>query len=432
MNFIDFNEHIQEILYNEFGGSEKKRTIILDDGQKYMLKFPDPTREVNREISYINNAISEYIGCHIFEQTGFKAQNTILGTFTEKGKKKIACACKDMRENGCKLYETDKLSLESVDDTQNLTFDYVKKILHNTKGIDANSVFQEYCDRFIIDAFIGNTDRHNGNWGFIKKDNGLEISPVYDCGSSLSPLFSDDELSSEKILSNETFNVMSAVQDNDCKRIHYRDYLLSGKNENVNIALTKVVPKINLSKIHALIDDIPYISDVRKNFYKQILDTRYEKVLIPALENVLGIEKSDEYKLWNSKIINHIFSSYIEPLSSSTDLGTAVFPNQLDGSKTFSYVKNNATVFFMNADNICEGMASLNKSNLNICKLVQSLRKMGIDIDIDSIRKRLKMPIEEEKPSAIAAVEHIKAQQKNEPQKTAPVKYRNTNIGIDE
>lgn len=40
----NFNEHIINQLLNEYSGSEKKRTILLDDGQKYLLKFPDPIR----------------------------------------------------------------------------------------------------------------------------------------------------------------------------------------------------------------------------------------------------------------------------------------------------------------------------------------------------------------------------------------------------
>ena len=40
---------------------------------------------------------------------------------------------------------------------------------------------------FIIDSLIGNTDRHNGNWGFLvnKKTGQVTFSPIYDCGSCL-------------------------------------------------------------------------------------------------------------------------------------------------------------------------------------------------------------------------------------------------------
>lgn len=90
-NFCHFNEHIIEEELNDFGGSEKKKTLIMDDGLRYMLKFPDPTREekLKLQLSYINNALSEYIGCHVYESVGIPVQKTYLGTYTtEKGKEK--------------------------------------------------------------------------------------------------------------------------------------------------------------------------------------------------------------------------------------------------------------------------------------------------------------------------------------------------------
>ena len=49
-----FNNHIKRTLLNEYAGSEKKKTVILDDGYKYLLKFPDPTREKDLVLSYVN------------------------------------------------------------------------------------------------------------------------------------------------------------------------------------------------------------------------------------------------------------------------------------------------------------------------------------------------------------------------------------------
>lgn len=48
---------------------------------------------------------------------------------------------------------------------------------------------------FIVDALIGNWDRHNGNWGFLYNNDTDEITlaPVYDCGSCLFPQ-ADEEI----------------------------------------------------------------------------------------------------------------------------------------------------------------------------------------------------------------------------------------------
>ena len=49
-----------------------------------------------------------------------------------------------------------------------------------------------------------------------------------------------------------------------------------------------MMAKIDIDKIKQIIDNTPYISDVRKNFYKTILSERYEKILVPAYEKVVG------------------------------------------------------------------------------------------------------------------------------------------------
>ena len=56
---------------NRFSGSEKKKTILYD-GRRYLVKFPDPIRQKNAEVTYINNVFSEYVGSRIFQSTGMQ------------------------------------------------------------------------------------------------------------------------------------------------------------------------------------------------------------------------------------------------------------------------------------------------------------------------------------------------------------------------
>lgn len=99
---IDFTNCIEEL--NNYKGSEKKKTIRYDD-KKYLVKFPDPVREKNKNISYINNTFSEYVGINIFRIARFEMQNTILGTYTYNEKEKIVCACEDFTYGNHVLYE---------------------------------------------------------------------------------------------------------------------------------------------------------------------------------------------------------------------------------------------------------------------------------------------------------------------------------------
>lgn len=61
-NMIDFSKATEEL--KSYKGSEKKKTLIYDN-KRYLVKFPDPIREKNKNISYINNAFSEYVGSNI-------------------------------------------------------------------------------------------------------------------------------------------------------------------------------------------------------------------------------------------------------------------------------------------------------------------------------------------------------------------------------
>ncbi len=153
-------------------------------------------------------------------------------------KEKIACACQYIRNSDDELLEAENIDLEFLDEKPNLTFDLVKALLNRLDNFDAAGGFQEYCDRFIVDALIGNTDRHNGNWGVIVNGDTVKIAPVYDCGSSLSPLLADNELT-EKITADNALNVMSVIMDNMGNRLNYRDFLMSGTNNNINLALKK-------------------------------------------------------------------------------------------------------------------------------------------------------------------------------------------------
>ena len=83
---IDFTNAIEK--FNNYQGSEKKKTLIYNN-IKYLVKFPDPIGENSKNVSYINNAFSEYIGSNIFKMAEFEARNTLLGKYYYKGKEKI-------------------------------------------------------------------------------------------------------------------------------------------------------------------------------------------------------------------------------------------------------------------------------------------------------------------------------------------------------
>ena len=274
---IDFSKATEEL--NNYRGSEKKKTLIYNN-KKYLVKFPDPIREKNKNISYINNAFSEYIGSNIFKIVGFEVQNTILGTYNYNGKEKIVCACEDFTDENHILYEFENIALSVNPDKKIETEleDIIEVINVITKTMKVKELKEKFWDMFIIDSLIGNKDRHNGNWGILlnRITNISEFAPIYDCGSCLNSTLSDSEIEnlSETEIKNLAINTYSCIKENG-KKINEMSYIKSLKNRDCNNAIFRVFNKIDLNKIEEFINNVEGITNIRKEFYKKIIKIRY-------------------------------------------------------------------------------------------------------------------------------------------------------------
>ena len=274
---LDFTNAVEEL--NNYKGSEKKKTLLLNN-KKYLVKFPDPVREKNKNISYINNAFSEYVGSNVFRIAGFKTQNTILGKYFYNGKEKIVCACEDFTDEDHILYEFESLALSTNPDKKIETeLNDIMEVIEESKTIDTADTKEKFWNMFIIDSLIGNTDRHNGNWGFLlnKTSGEISFSPIYDCGSCLNPMLEDTELKkiNDVELKNIAINCYSCIKENG-KKINYMTYIKQMKNEECNNAIKRIFDNIDIEEIENFIDNIECISEVRKNFYKKVMKYRYE------------------------------------------------------------------------------------------------------------------------------------------------------------
>ena len=289
INFTNCKEEL-----NNYKGSEKKKTLIYD-GKKYLVKFPDPIREKNKNISYINNAFSEYIGSNIFKIVGFSTQNTIIGVYKYNEKEKIVCACEDFTDSNKVLYEFENLALSTNPDKKIETeLTDILNVLDENKIISIPKIKEKFWDMFVIDSLIGNTDRHNGNWGFLvdTKTNKIEFAPIYDCGSCLNPMIDDDEIKKlqDNDIKNLAINCYSCLKENG-KKINYMTYIKECKNEECNKAILRVFKNIKIDEINKFIDKISCMSNERKEFYKKIINIRYK--IIKEVYNKINNEKID-------------------------------------------------------------------------------------------------------------------------------------------
>lgn len=135
---------------------------------------------------------------------------------------------------------------------------------------------------FVIDALIGNSDRNNGNWGFLAQDGELKLCPVYDCGGCLNSKRSDKQMQNDletNGIKNLALNYLYIFTDEKGKRISPFHYMEKHPNETIKQTLDLFTDD-KLDEIFRLIDSlIPIISSVRAIWYKEILRLRFEHLL---------------------------------------------------------------------------------------------------------------------------------------------------------
>jgi hypothetical protein len=106
-----------------YAGANGSKISVLYQGELYMLKFP-AVPSINKNISYANGLVLQDFA---------SLKNTII----------------DSLHNG---YGTE---LSDIIET-----------LDKQSAMDSNVLCNWFWNMFIVDAFIGNRDRHNGNWAF--------------------------------------------------------------------------------------------------------------------------------------------------------------------------------------------------------------------------------------------------------------------------
>lgn len=289
---IDFTD-CRIIPGRAYNGANGSKIAVSYDGEIYMLKFPPSGEGKPTELSYTNSCISEHIASSIFNMLGIPAQETVLGTYTVKGKTKTVCACKDFSTGGKRLFDFCSIKNTILDSDSNgsgTELNDIMDTIDRQQYVSPTALRAHFWDMFIADALLGNFDRHNGNWGFLYDDNSgeTEIAPVFDCGSCLLP--QADEKVMRKVLSEESelharvYQFPTSAIRLRGRKINYYDFLNSGENEDCNDALLRIVPRIDMAKIAQFIDRVEGIMELQKLFYQRYLSSRYDLIIRPAYE----------------------------------------------------------------------------------------------------------------------------------------------------
>lgn len=283
-----------------YAGANGSKISVIYNNELYMLKFP-AVPAINKEMSYANGCISEYLGCHIFESIGIPVQKTMLGTYTKNGKQKIVVACKDFTAGGLVLQDFASLKNTIIDSAHNgygTELSDIVKTFEEQIAIDPKLLTDWFWDMFIVDALIGNWDRHNGNWGFLynPETDKISLAPIYDCGSCLFPQ-ADDEIMRKTLDDPAELEIriferpLSGIKTNG-QKIQYFKFISSLENKDCNKALKRILPRIDMNKIDKIVDKTPFISDLQREFYKTLLRERKERILDFSYQKLRKRERS--------------------------------------------------------------------------------------------------------------------------------------------
>lgn len=312
----NLNNNPLSIKNGSYGGLGGNKDGILIDGEEWIIKYPKNLSMMTGDnASYSNSPLSEYLGSHIYEILGYDVHNTILGEKDDK----LVVACKDFavdkmlleirtlknhmgKELADLLDGSPKLSTEShVIELDEILIHLEKNpLISQVPGIK-----DRFFEQSIVDVFIGNNDRNNGNWGILRERGKADtLAPIFDNGASFLAKASEEKvkrlLESDEIINN-AINVLTAYGVNGHSYPAKRYFDAVFEQPEYRCAMKKIVPliKSKMPEIKNFIYEIPsmhitqsgkmiiVMSEERKNLYCKQMDIRLDKLLEPALNKVL-------------------------------------------------------------------------------------------------------------------------------------------------
>lgn len=308
-NYLDLDS--LELSDKEYDGTSNKRGVIYQ-GSKWFIKFNKKS---------ISESFSEYVASNIFRILGVECQETLLGKIDNEPTVLI----KDFTNEKCILHSFNDVNQSSEDtliENKEYTYDEVVYLIEQNNKLSDNEKIKcinQIWDMFIIDAILGNRDRHKGNWGYLKfrYEDYCTHAPVFDNNGSLFPGISKylnetnfkitNEFLAErsdyfpaskfKIFDgskNKKINYYELFRGNDLPEIFYKRLrLLLDKFYNGNF----------INKLEGILEN-ELIPNNYREFYFKIVLYRIGRII---LDNSYGnIEKGVDYLWRRSSLRNHL------------------------------------------------------------------------------------------------------------------------------
>lgn len=319
IELVDFNHAPR--LNRFYGGNAGRKIAVEYQEQPWIIKFPESTAGMQgRVASYTTSPVSEYLGSHIYSSLGLPVHDTLLG-FRDG---KVVVACRDFTYPNRELIEFKNLKNSISDDFgsgfsgrpsdgSNVTMsDVLCAITELDNVYDAQVMLERFWDMFVVDAFIGNKDRNNGNWGLLA-ENGkiIGLAPVYDNGNSFfnkrRNSINARRLEDDSLIAQDSIGTVTSVYlKDDGHHVMPFKYMSEGIDEECNAALGRFAEKLDMNKILDIVDSLPsetlnftIVQPETKEFMKRMLIERFAKGFVPVLRELGILEARHEQWLAN-------------------------------------------------------------------------------------------------------------------------------------
>ena len=308
-----------------YGGMAGSKDGILINGSRWLEKYPKSTSGMkNVDISYTTSPVCEYLGSHVYELLGYDVHKTLLGI--RKGK--LVVACRDFTDENTMLAEIRTIKnhanqeigerlgieLESTGDSHCVYLqDLMIHLRNNPILVAVPGIERHFFEQAVIDIFINNSDRNNGNWGLLRHRDGSPdtLAPIFDNGGSFQDKISDSKaatrLSDRPAAEKGACGTQTVYADAENHILSCRRFLeLQSEYPLLRQAIIDVVPKIRekTDDIRNLINDIPEMvkgpdgkiyevcgPNIKKLYLLQ-LESRFRDLLVPAYEKARAFENS--------------------------------------------------------------------------------------------------------------------------------------------
>ena len=307
----------QEQSWLSTGGTRAKRYLASPDGKYYYFKRSEykPAKDGKPEKYYKYEFWSEIIAYQVGKELGFN----VLKYDVAIDNNVVGCISQDMINLGNEQLIQGVQYLQSYDpefepgdykNRKKYTFQLIEAAINQLTVFFAENFLEKMVEMFVLDAIIGNTDRHQENWAAINKYvmedlpgykqkvkviQHIGFAPIYDSGSSLGRELEDEKVSELIVDQNKILAYISKgkseVHWKENKISHFsfiQELLITEHKESIIKCIKRVQKLFNEERLSEIVNNIDTkipdslkqykIPENRKALIMKLITLRIEKL----------------------------------------------------------------------------------------------------------------------------------------------------------